>query len=407
MKITHASQLSDSALTAEMVRLAGCEREATVALVVHLAEFDRRRLYEGAGYSSLFAYGMAVLRLSEDAVYNRIEAARAARRCPVILDMLQSGALSLTTVRLLARHLDRENQDHLLAAASGRSKQQVEELLAHRFPRPDVPPTVRKLRTVVAAGTIDVPPVGAPAVSVPDVPAVGVPAAEGSCALTSPPSPSRPPAAAPGPERLPLVPPTPRPVVRPIAPERYEIRFTVSAETRDKLRTAQDLLSHAVPSGDIAQVFDRALTLLVDDLTRRRSAATARPRPARRADKRSRYVPAPVKRAVWERDGGRCAFVALDGHRCQARRWLEYDHVTPYAAGGPTTVDNLRLLCRVHNGHEASRFFGPGHRRTRNVIAERRPIAGGMTQGATRSGTTSMIQALAGGGRSAGTVTGG
>src|SRR5258705_4002096 len=86
MMITHASHLDNAELTAELSRLAHCEREATAALIVYLAEFDARRLFEGAGYSSVFKYCMAVLHLSEDAVYNRIRAARAARRYPIIVE---------------------------------------------------------------------------------------------------------------------------------------------------------------------------------------------------------------------------------------------------------------------------------------------------------------------------------
>ena len=97
--------------------LARSEREATADLIAHLAELDARRLYLGAGFSS-----------SEAEAYNRIEAARAARRFPAILDMLGDGALSLTTVRLLAAHLDDDNQRELLAAASRKSRRQVEEL---------------------------------------------------------------------------------------------------------------------------------------------------------------------------------------------------------------------------------------------------------------------------------------
>jgi len=133
MLMMKASRLSDSDLTKELSRLAGGEREATAALIVHLAEFDARRLYEGAGYSSMFQYGRAVLRLSEDAVYNRIAAARAARRFPAIVEMLVSGALSPTTARLLSRHLTAENQEALLAAASGLGKVAVEELVAAWF----------------------------------------------------------------------------------------------------------------------------------------------------------------------------------------------------------------------------------------------------------------------------------
>src|SRR6185436_19522638 len=93
------SRLSDSDLIAEVNRLAHCERQTTVSLISHLAEFDSRRLYLAAGFSSLFTYCTDVLRLSEHEAYNRIEAARAARRFPVLLGLLGEGRLSLTTVR--------------------------------------------------------------------------------------------------------------------------------------------------------------------------------------------------------------------------------------------------------------------------------------------------------------------
>src|SRR5713101_7064426 len=143
--MTPTSTLTDKELTAALLRLARNEREATVALIVHLGEFDARRLYEGAGFSSMFKYCRAVLHLSEGSTYNRIESARAARRYPVITDMLTSGALSLTTARLLVRHLTLENHEELLEAARWKGRRALEELLARRFPKPDVAASVRKL----------------------------------------------------------------------------------------------------------------------------------------------------------------------------------------------------------------------------------------------------------------------
>src|SRR5688572_31395689 len=116
MLITHAAQLSDSEVITGVACFAHGEREATVALIVHLAEFDARRLFEGAGFSSTFKYCLKVLRLSEDAAFNRIEAARAARRFPAVLEMLVTGDLSPTTARKLARYLTAENHRHLLAS---------------------------------------------------------------------------------------------------------------------------------------------------------------------------------------------------------------------------------------------------------------------------------------------------
>jgi hypothetical protein len=149
MKIDIPSHLSDDDLVSQVKSLARSEREATATLIAHLAELDARRLYLGAGFSSLFTYCCEVLHLSEPAAYNRIEAARAARRFPVILPILGEGSLSLATVRLLASNLTAENQQELLAAATGKSKRQVEEMLVRYFPKPDVPSSVRKLPEAV------------------------------------------------------------------------------------------------------------------------------------------------------------------------------------------------------------------------------------------------------------------
>ena len=90
----------------EVAQLARSERRTTVALIAHLAELDARRLYLRAGYPSLFVYCTQVLRLSEGGAYNRIEAARLARRFPAALDLLAQGLLNLGTLRLLGCALD-------------------------------------------------------------------------------------------------------------------------------------------------------------------------------------------------------------------------------------------------------------------------------------------------------------
>jgi hypothetical protein len=363
--MTHPTLLADDMLTAELGVLAGREREATAAFIVHLAEFDARRLYEGAGYQSMFSYCRAVLRLSEDAAYNRIKAARATRLFPAIVAMLTDGRLSLTTVRLLAPHLTAENHEALLAAAAGKGKHEVEELQASWFPQPDVSPSVRKLpsRAVVAA---DVAP--RQATVIPADPPMAPPSTTAGVAVgvggVSNGLPSRP------------------ALVRPLAPERYEIRFTAAAETRDLMREAQDLLGHAVPTGDLAAVFHRALTVLVADLKRRKFGSTSRPRPSHESNSGSETVSAAVRREVAARDASRCAFVSKDGHRCGARRFLEFHHVVPRAVGGAATVENIQLRCRAHNGYEVDLFFGPGKRRMKDPTH-----AGSAAAARTRSGT--------------------
>jgi hypothetical protein len=145
-----------------------------------------------------------------------------------------------------------------------------------------------------------------------------------------------------------------------LAPERFKVQVTISREAHDKLRRAQDLLRHAIPDGDPAAIFERALTLLVEDLERKRMAAAKCPRAAGPATPTpgSRHVPAAVKREVWARDAWRCAFVGAAG-RCTERGFLELHHVIPFADGGATDVANLQLRCRAHNAHEAEAWFGP------------------------------------------------
>ena len=132
-----------------------------------------------------------------------------------------------------------------------------------------------------------------------------------------------------------------------------------------KLRRAQELLSHSIPNGDLEVVFDRALDLVIAEGSRSRHSAVKRPaggngrRSARAVGEGSRSIPAEVERLVWERDGGRCAFIGVTGHRCEERNFLEFHHVKPWAASGPPTVENISLRCRAHNRYEAERYFGP------------------------------------------------
>jgi hypothetical protein len=341
-----ASSLSDHDLLARIAVLAGTEREATVELVAHLAELDiRPALFAAQGFGSLFTYCTEVLRLSEDATCNRIQAARACRDFPVILDLLASGALSLTSVRILRPHLTPENHEAVLARACRRSRREIEALVAALAPRPDAPSSVRKL------------PMATPA-SARTLPATGVDAAIAGSPEAAPHVSSPPP------------PPTARrPIIETTSPERYRVQFTIGKESHDKLRRLRALLRREIPDGDPGAIFDRALTLLLEKVEKAKLGATAKPRPRSirpGADRElrtpilpSRDVPRHVQRAASQRDGGQCGFVSKDGHRCTERTFLEFHHIVPYARGGLATVENISLRCRRHNQYEAQLVFGP------------------------------------------------
>jgi hypothetical protein len=317
-------RLSDAELVERVRALVGRERGFVVEVVAHLAELDTRDVHLRLGHGSLFAYCRDVLALSEQEAYSRITVARAARRFPVVLQLLEEGALTLTTARLIVPHLTAENHERVLERAHGRSKAEVEELAAAFWPRPDAPSFVRKLP----------PPASLPAHEAPPLDAsrwTGAPA-----------------------------PPARSADVTPLAPDRYKVQVTIGAETLEKLRLAKDLLRHAVPSGDEAVILDRALTALLSDLAQKRFAAVEKPRPAGPQRPGARTIPAEVKRKVWLRDLGRCAFVGSSGRRCSERGFLEFHHVQPYALGGEATLANIELRCRSHNAYEARLLFGHG-----------------------------------------------
>lgn len=155
------------------------------------------------------------------------------------------------------------------------------------------------------------------------------------------------------------------PKFTPLSPGRVGLQVTLAQTTHDKLRRAQELLGHAVPSGAIAEVIDRALDALISELERRRCAKTEQPRevlPSKsHASANVRRIPASVRRAVHHRGRGQCTFVGAGGKRCESRSRIELDHVVPIARGGESTVENLRLLCRAHNQHVAERELGANY----------------------------------------------
>jgi hypothetical protein len=132
-EVSPLDHVSDADFLACVRRAVADERQATAQLIALLKELDARRLYLAEGCSSLFTYCTQVLRLTEHAAYGRIEAARAARKFPVILSRRHDGTLSLTAVGLLAPHLTDENHLQVRNAARHKTKRDVEQLVPHSF----------------------------------------------------------------------------------------------------------------------------------------------------------------------------------------------------------------------------------------------------------------------------------
>jgi len=315
------SDVAGPVLLRDAVELATRGRGTDAHLIAHIGEIGARKLYLPLGYHSLLAYCMGELGLKRAEALARIRVARVARRLPVIFEALADNRLNMTAVILLNPYWSKTSVDELIVAAAYKDKPEIRQLIADRFPKLDVPAQIIELPASPMNSTGRV---------CPDSPTTSV----------SPETPS-----------------TPAPELEPLSSSSFAVHYTMSRNAYDQLRYVQQLLSHELPSGDVAQVMEQALDALAEKLEKRKFAATDKPRRGRPSSN-PRHIRAEVKRQVWERDAGRCTFHSDTGRRCDAREQLEYDHILEVARGGEATVENIRLRCRAHNQFTAERTFG-------------------------------------------------
>jgi 5-methylcytosine-specific restriction endonuclease McrA len=352
MADTTPASLDSTALSRRLGELAGHERKVQVEFLLHLEEYDRRRAWAEAGYPSLWEWCLRVLHLREGAAGRRIAAMRVLRRLPRLAKALRDGRLSLSTVTLLGPVLTEENREEVLARAAYLTKAETEHLVVSLQPRTAPKEGLRLLSPSRAVSS----PSSAAQVSSAAPPRETPPPHQEPPALTNPPDRCHPR-------------PSSRAILEPVSADTYSLRATVDSAFKKDLDQLKALLAHKFPDGDLGAVLREAVQCAlakhgkrkgaVEPSRKRKSpppkerAADQKPRPATREP-----IPAAVRREVWKRDGGQCAWRSEDGHRCGSTWKLELDHIVPAALGGPSTVENLRVCCRTHNQLHADHAFG-------------------------------------------------
>jgi hypothetical protein len=404
------ASLPSSALARRLSELCRAERNLQADFLLHLAEFDARHAYLEAGYGSLWTYCMEALHLRESAAGRRTRAMKVLREFPRLEPALRDGRLCLTTLGMLGPLLTEANLDDLVARAAFLSKADVEKLLVSLQPRTAPREGLRRLPGTADAAAV------ARAARHPHTAASGpgeretVQAGTDAMALHAP---SADPLAGVTQVLTPAAPPprsASRVELRPVAEDRYSLRVTVDEAFKRDLEELAALTSHT-SRGDLRAVLHEALRCAIAKHGKRRGAveperkragvrkeprvggdsstslrssppaanepASAVPRSptARMAVPRlasppepatiestpprdPRAVPIEVRRAVWKRDAGRCAWVSPDGRRCGSRYQLELDHIEPVALGGRSTIENIRLACKGHNIHAGIQTLG-------------------------------------------------
>jgi len=250
-----------------------------------LADFDRRRLWEPLGYTSLWHHLLRELGLSKGTAHYRVVAAGLVARFPEVEAALRDGRVCMTSVVELARALTPVNQAEVLPRFFHRSKQEAKVVAAELRPREVVP-----LREVVTA------------LSVQPVELIMPMAPQATVAHASPtPTPMQ------------------RPSVDPLTADLRRLHVTVSRRFLEKLEAAKEALSHARPCADAEAILEAALDLILAQQAKRRAQAKKPRKPkatAASAAEAADIVPTEVRRTVWVRGDGRCQWRMDGGGNC-------------------------------------------------------------------------------------------
>jgi hypothetical protein len=314
-------ELSDSRLLELTRELAHKERYILTEVLQHLGEIQSRKLFSPK-YRSLFEYARVELGYSEDQAARRIAAMRLLRELPEIADKVTTGALSLSVLGLAQTHF--RNEKAFVAANPG------------NIAAKDLSPAskIETLRLLEGKSARD---------------ATRILMDRSSC-----------------PEQL------RGESVKPISATMNELRIVVPDETLEKVSRLKGLFANKYPLLTLGQMLALMCDISLEKLapeefemppdaakseTAAASPATSRvneriskSQPIRRS--KSRSISKRLRSEVKKRAGNKC-------ERCGSRHQLEIDHRIPYAKGGKSSLENLRLLCRNCNQREAFIVFGP------------------------------------------------
>jgi hypothetical protein len=363
MKMT-LKNLSDKELVTRLRQLVGKEKSITLEILPHLIEIGQRGLYLQKGYGSLYEYCKGDLGYSDASAWRRVNAAESVRKFPEAYALLESGRLGLCTLGKISKVITQE----LLHQICDKSKAEVDLILAAHNPKKAIrdqmrPVTVfrpvkageaqRSGARLKSAGTLLPATAPKPFGLRSEVQRGGSPYRDSETSLRSEVRTGE---------------------VSPQAFERvqvWDVRFAGDQELRELTEWMKSHLSNKYPKGvGLLEAYKYALRYVREREDPARRAERRKKRQAKQKTskksaskpKRTRHIPVKEQDKVWVRDRGRCAFVGAGGKRCNATHNLQIDHYPiPYARGGPSTENNLRLLCAKHNRFTAESIYGQKH----------------------------------------------
>jgi 5-methylcytosine-specific restriction endonuclease McrA len=269
------------------------ERKIMHEILLMIQTFDLTRNYCELGYSSLYEYLTKEIRYSEGAAQRRISSARLMRECPQIERDLPTGELNLSQVALACVAFKKEDF----------SKCRKAEII-NRIKNLNLYETKKILLA--------------------ECPNFAIPKA------------------------APL----------PTREKKVQITLVFTEDEWSEVQTLMARMSHKVTD----QKIESALLYWAREIKKKQSAPpprrrqTAEVKPAQKSPplRRRKAIPAAVQKIVLKKAGHQCEFVSpITGRRCEAKHFVESDHVIAIALGGTNEIENLRALCKQHNLYSA------------------------------------------------------
>lgn len=324
-------KLTNAELVENLKKLVSTERKILASFLEHLLEVSERRLHIEAGFSNLVDYCTKTFGLSEGSSFKRMQVSRASKKYPLILEYIRDQKLSLSIACLMCPHLSEDNFKERLDLAIGKSKREVEKLIAGWDPRPEQKESLRKAPALFAERESCYPGSGQ--------------LKEKDFLLQSPPVTIKKPES-----------------VEIITDKRTCLRFSISEKTEEKIKRAKDILvAKKGFSGSLEEIFDIALDALLEKkdpkkrLEKQEKKEVVKTKEVKNI---TRYIPRKIKDLVLKRSQYQCSYVSPDGRRCNCKTGLQIDHIRPYAKSGCNNEENLQALCRAHNLFKAQLDYG-------------------------------------------------
>lgn len=300
--------LSNEDLLLSTERIVEEERKIVQVLIWHLQEIQDRKLYLSLGYESLYKCLIGHFKMSDTTAYGRIKVLKILEDVPEVSEALKSGELNISSIALahsfIEKHEKLTGEDltpndkiELLESLKNKTTTEVKELFARCNPEAVLPWDE----------------------------------------------------------------------IRPLNETHFQMRSTLKKDLVEKMIYLKSLISHEYINPSHEELLTLAFDALIEKIEKKKginqkisaiqkqaSKRTSRPKQSF-TDRSSRYIPRDVKRFVLKRAQNQCEHVHINGERCPSRFQLQFDHIIAFSKGGKATLENMQLLCRVHNAFKDSR----------------------------------------------------